>query len=244
MDIQKLLTSGPRTRSPLTERHQKIYVEEYKKTRTVIGKKPFVSRISSFATTWMHRRVASIGGGPLLEIGAGTLNHLRFEPPEIAYDIVEPFTQLYEDNPDKARLRTIFNDIRDIPVAGRKYKRIVSVATFEHLTELPFTIARSGLLLEPGGYLQIGIPSEGGLAWGLAWRLTTGLAYRLRTGLDYKTLIRHEHVNQAREIVALCRYFFANVKQAYFPLPGIHFSLFIYLECSALDLDKCRAYGR
>ena len=105
-----------------------------------------------------------------------------------------------------------------------------------------FTLARSGSLLQENGCFLAGIPSDGGLLWGLAWRFFTGLAYKLRTGLSYKTLVRHEHINRADEIIALVRYFFDDVKVKYFPLPGINYSVFIYLECWKPKLEVCRKY--
>lgn len=177
----------------------------------------------------------------MLEIGAGTLNHVAFEPEHIPYDIVEPFTALYIDHPLKSRLRHIYQNIRDVPEKSR-YQRIFSIAALEHLTELPFCLAQSGCLLETDGIFQAGIPAEGGLLWGLAWRCSTGLAYRLRTGLDYKTLIRHEHINTAQEILALVRYFFKNVKVKFFPLPSFHFSVFLYIEATQPDAARCREY--
>ncbi|MCC7259891.1 MAG: class I SAM-dependent methyltransferase [Alphaproteobacteria bacterium] len=239
-DIAALLADFPRTRPPLTEAHQRVYAEEYKKTRG--DNKPLTSKLSSGVSGWMHRKVAaSHKPGAVLELGAGTLNHLPFESENASYDIVEPFTYLHEGNTRHARIRNVYKDIAEIPDSAR-YGRIISVAVLEHLSELPYAIARSGLLLEEGGVFQAGIPSEGGLAWGLAWRCSTGLAYRLRTGLDYKTLMRHEHINRADEILAVARHFFGAVRLEYFPLPGLHASLFIYLECTRPDLARCREY--
>ena len=240
MDIEKLISSYPRSRPPLTPAHEAIYVQEYVKSRAEKAGRPLVSRIFSAAAHWMHHRVASINAGTVLEIGAGTLNHLKFEKSARPYDVVEPFIKLYEQGQDKGRIRKRFDDIQDIP-SGQKYNRVISIATFEHLTDLPRAIAKSGLLLEPDGHLQIAIPSEGGLGWGLAWRLTTGLAYRARTGLDYKTLMRHEHINRASEIVALSEHFFGTVKKSHFPLPGLQLSVFTYLECSEPNLDRCKS---
>lgn len=239
-DITALLATYPRTRPPLTSAHQQVYEAEYKKTRG--ENKPLTSRVSSGISTWMHRKVASVSAtGAMLEIGAGTLNHVPFEKGNSAYDVVEPFTALYHGNPLLSRLRNIYPDIRNVP-ADTRYQRIFSVAALEHLIELPYCIAKSGLLLEKGGIFQAGIPAEGGLLWGLAWRCTTGLAYRLRTGLDYETLMRHEHINTAPEILALVRYFFRKVKVHYFPLPLLHFSVFLYIEAAQPDEERCISY--
>ncbi len=240
-EIERLLATWPRTRPPLSPAHEKVYAEEYKKTRNDgAAEQPLVSRLAAYVSEWMHRKIVAVQvPGAVLEIGAGTLNHLPFEPPLPAYDIVEPFTHLFEDSPRKSSLRTIYPDIRSIPMESR-YGRILSVAVLEHLTELPFAVAKSGLMLQEGGVFQAGIPGEGGFLWGTAWRMSTGIAYRLRTGLDYKTLMRHEHINTAREIVAVVQHLFADVKIRHFPLPFIHGSLFLYIEARQPRLDICR----
>lgn len=241
MDIQKLLNSYPRKRSPLTERHEAIYEKEYKLNR---GGKTFFSSLSQKTESWMHRQIAGRRkAGSILEIGAGTLNHLGYESPEktTAYDIVEPFENLYKNNPQLSRLRRIHKDIAEIP-QGEFFDRILSVAVLEHLTDLPSIVARSALHLREGGIFQHGIPSEGGLTWGLSWRLTTGLAFRLRTGLSYQTLMRHEHVNRAPEILEVVRYFFGKVSVKRFPFKGHHFSFYTYLEAAQPNRARCEAF--
>lgn len=245
INIETLLASYPRTRPPLPDAHQKIYAQEYKATRSDGERRqPLVSRMLTPVREWMHRHVASgKRQGAVLEIGAGTLNHLPFEQGVEAYDIIEPFTYLFEDNPTKSQLRHIYGNIRAIPEDAR-YGRIVSVAVLEHLEELPYTIAKSALMLEEKGLFQAGIPGEGGLAWGLSWRCSTGLAYKLRTGLPYAPLMRHEHINRADEILAVIRHCFTEVKVRYFPLPFIHGSLFLYIEASQPKREVCETLVR
>ena len=77
---------------------------------------------------------------------------------------------------------------------------------------------------------QAGIPSEGGLLWWLGWRLSTGLGFYLRTGLDYGVLMRHEHVNNAQEIIAVVTHFFENVTVVRFPTPICQLSFYSYIK--------------
>ena len=178
--------------------------------------------------------------GPTLELGAGTLNQLKYEPDVGPYDIVEPFASLYADAPELPRLRNIYADVADVP-EGATYDRITAVATFEHICNLPEVIARAGTLLSPDGSLRISIPSEGTPLWTLGWKLTTGLEFRLRHGLDYGVLMRNEHVNTAREIEALLRHFFTDVRSSVFGLSR-GMSLYQFHECRSPDLAKCRQY--
>ncbi|MBI4365613.1 MAG: class I SAM-dependent methyltransferase [Deltaproteobacteria bacterium] len=246
MDIETLLATYPRTRAPLPPAHQAVYEREYKLNRT---RASFITKLSGALEEWMHRRIAAEAeaaggsGGAVLEIGAGTLNHLPFEPADRArdYDVIEPFRALYEGSPWADRVRRCYADIGELP-AEAAYDRIVSVAVLEHLVDLPGIVARAGLHLRARGVFQHGIPSEGGFLWGLAWRLTTGVGFRLRTGLPYGALIRHEHVNTAKEIVRIVRHFFADVKTARFPLPLPHASFYTYLCARHPRRDRCAQY--
>lgn len=235
IELERLLASYPRERPPLSAAHERVYEQEYKLNRR--GERA-IEGLAKKLEGWMHQQVARHRDAPVLEVGAGTLNHLPFEPAVQPYDIVEPFKALYEDSPLLSRVRSAFDSQADIP-EGRRYRRIVSVAVLEHMTDLPRELARSGLALEDGGVFQAGFPSEGGLLWWLGWRFTTGMTYYLRTKLDYGVLMRHEHVNQAPEILSLVRYFFEDVAAKRFPLPHHQLSLYVYIEARHPLRDRC-----
>lgn len=193
--------------------------------------------------SWMHRCVAAgVTEGILLEIGAGNLNHVPYLPLAFTCDAVEPFKELWEDSPYLPRVRRIYSDLREIPQTER-YDCILSIAVLEHLSDLPFVLARSGLLLRSDGTFRAGFPSEGGLLWGVSWRLTTGIAYRLKRGLKYAEIMRHEHLNTASEILTLLGYFFHKIEVARFPLPFLHFSFYTTVIVSQPRIDRCRRFG-
>lgn len=238
MDIDSLLATYPRARPPLSQAHQAAYEREYRLNRE--GRSVATS-ISKKLESWMHRKVAAKrDAAVVLELGAGTLNHLRYEAAG-AYDIVEPFDALFRASPHLSRVRQVYRDVAHVP-GDMRYDRIFSVAVLEHLEALPEVVARCGLLLKEGGMFQAGIPSEGGLLWGLSWRISTGLGYRLRTGLSYKALMRHEHVNSASEIKMILNHFFERTSVEYFPMPAHHASFYTYLEATKPRRASCRAF--
>jgi hypothetical protein len=228
-----ILSRYPKQRPPLPAGYRAIYKRHY-----------LANRLASYRTTtlsrrleaWMHRQVAADAAGDgrrvTLEIGAGTLNHLPYEPGCGPYDVVEPFRALYADSPMRGRVRRIYGDIVHVPI-GERYDRIVSIATFEHLERLPEIVARAALLLADRGVLRVAIPNEGTILWRLGTAVT-GAEFRLRYGLDYQVLMRHEHVNTADEIEAVLRCFFADVRVA---VCGLHRRLAFYrfLECRGPD---------
>jgi hypothetical protein len=234
--LANVLARFPKARPTLPPKLAAIYTRQYLENRA--GATPAAS-LSQRLERWLHRQVAADvrDGAPkaTLELGAGTLNQLAFEPPSDAYDIVEPFEALYRDAPARTRIRDIFTDVSEIP-AGRSYARITSAATLEHICDLPLVLARAARLLTDGGVLRAAIPSEGGLLWRLGWMFTTGLEFRLRHGLDYGLMMAHEHVNDALEIETLVAALFEEVEVKSFGL-GRQLSLYRFIAARRPRLD-------
>jgi hypothetical protein len=235
------LNSFPKIRPELPPEYRAIYTQQYQENR---GGETTASSLSQKMEAWLHRQVAKdVVGLPeapsTLEIGAGNLNQLRHEPKCDAYDIIEPFAELYEASPLLSRIRKVYADISDVPTNSR-YDRITSIAAFEHICNLPEVVARAGLLLNQGGTLRVSIPSEGTFLWTLGWKMTTGLEFKLKHGLDYGVLMRNEHVNTASEIEAVLRHFFTQVKGRSFGLSK-RVSLYQFFECKLPDRTRCTA---
>jgi hypothetical protein len=240
--IDVILNRFPKIRPELPDSYKRIYEKHYKENRQGCS---MASWWSQKLESWMHKKVASDlkcnnKELPTLEIGAGTLNHLPYEPSIKPYDIVEPFSELYKLSPRLNYIRKIFHDIKEIP-PNYKYERVISIATFEHIANLPEVVSRISFLLTHGGKLRVGIPSEGTLLWGLAQKLTTGLEFKLRYGLDYGVLTKHEHINTAKEIEEILQYFFSNVRYGVFGL-NRNISLYQFFVCSNPCIDKSESY--
>lgn len=236
-----MFSQFPKQRAPLPPEYAAIYLQHYRNSRE--GNSGILS-LAQKAERWMHRKVAEdvTGSSPkaTLEIGAGNLNQLPYEPHSQPYDIIEPFRELYESSPHRGRLRNIYEDISEIP-SEHRYDRITSVAVLEHICNLPELVARAALLLADGGSFRAGIPSEGTILWRLGWQMTTGPAFRARHNLDYKVLMRYEHVNTAREIEEVLRYFFAETRTSVFGLVR-SLSFYQFFACSKPALERCRNY--
>ena len=239
-DIYELLASYPRKHPALPKEYQDIYVRHYKE------KREGATRVSALARTfdgWHHPNVAKPrrggAGNKTLEIGAGTLNQLDYERPEI-YDIAEPFQELYKNSANLKYVRNIYSDISEIQ--HEKYDRITSIGCFEHVEDLPRMVYLTTGLLNKNGRLCISIPNEGRLLWKAAYTVTTGREFEKRYGLKYETMIRHEHINTADEIEQILKYYYKNVKLSLFGI-GKTFSMFRYYECSVPKNRKGRFSG-
>ncbi|MEZ0239390.1 MAG: class I SAM-dependent methyltransferase [Chloroflexota bacterium] len=242
-----MVAGWPKSRPELPESYQRIYLEHSRQNR---GGLYTTTSLSQRLEEWMHRRVAAdvaagaagsatagskggaFAGAPgqrpsTLEIGAGTLNQLRFEPAVGPYDIVEPYRELYDGSELLARVRRRYADIAEIDPAAR-YDRITSIAVFEHIPDLPPVVARAALLLADGGTLRVGIPNEGTILWRLG-TLVTGFEFKRRYGLDYQVLMRYEHVSTADEIEAVVRLYFGDMKRSVLGL-NRRLAVYRYLE--------------
>jgi len=232
----------PKIRQKLPYEYEKIYKSNYKENRE--GNTLF-SSLSLKSEAWQHIQVAkdiarNHNRKITLEIGAGTLNHLPYEPDNMEYDIIEPQKELYENSKLLNRVRNIYNDIYEIP-RSNKYHRIISCNTFEHICNLPEVIAYGGLLLKKNGMMRISIPSEGTLLWTLSWKLTRSIEFKIKYGLSYGLLMKYEHVNTAKEIDDILQYFFNNIE---IKVMGLNksLSLYYFYTCSSPREERCAQY--
>jgi len=231
----------PKVRRQLPPEYEAIYKEEYQRNRSGKGT---AAGIAVRLEQWMQRKVAMHPQtSPLLELGAGTLNHVPLEDDVDLYDVVEPFIDLYRDSPYVRRIRHFYPDISDIPPEN-SYARIISVAVLEHVLDLPALVAHACLLLKDGGRFVAGVPSEGGLLWSFAWRFGTGLDFWLRRRLTYGVLMRYEHVNTAKEIIAVLNIFFNSVSVDRFPLRLLHGSFYTFIEAKIPRKDLAAHFLR
>lgn len=231
----------PKTRPPLPDAYLALYEREYLANRTSGG---LANRIARKLEGWMHVKVrgaARKAREEVLELGAGSLNHLAWEGDVAAYDIVEPFRALFEGSESLASVRQVYGQLSEIP-AGRQYDRILSVAVLEHMLDLPKEIALACTHLHDDGVFCAGFPSEGGWLWEMAWRYGTGTAFRRRTGLDYAVMMRHEHVNTADEIESCVRYFFNDVSLYRFPTGMRSLSLYTFVAATGANRARCSQF--
>ncbi|WP_203532695.1 class I SAM-dependent methyltransferase [Draconibacterium halophilum] len=220
-----MISQFPKSRIQLPEEIKAVYDLHYKSNREG---NTAASGLAQMMEAWMHKKVAAdvkpIHEKRTLEIGAGTLNQLCYEKSS-HYDIVEPYDKLYQNSQYLSSINKVYNDIREVE-STNKYDRITSIATFEHILDLPAVVAKTCLLLASKGTLRTSIPNEGTPLWTMGWRLTTGLEFYLKYRVDYGILMKYEHVNSAKEIEDVLSYFY-NIN-----------------ECDVLGLNKAVGFYR
>lgn len=229
------MTVWPKNRPPLPSQYQAVYEQHMNINRTGGSG---LNKLALKFEEWMHRAVAHPPAADVLELGAGSLNHLRWESHASRYDVIEPLEALvHEAQGSQTRATTYLGSYPELVAAAGKgpavYDKVVSVAVLEHLEDVPAVVAASAVLLREGGTFAAGIPSEGGALWSAAWRTTTGPAFRRRYGLDYGVLMTWEHINTAQEIERIVQSIFRRVEVRRWPGPTLNTSLYTCLRATS-----------
>jgi len=183
---------------PIKKNFNKLYLN---------NRQNFLSQLSE---RWLHLSINDRERkNKTLEIGAGTLNHLKYEIKK-HYDIIEPKKFLYKNSINKRLVNKSYKNISQ--TRNYFYERIISCATLEHITDLPEYLYTSSLKLKKNGYQQHSIPCEGYPMWNISWFLFSGLLFKLKYGYSFKYVQENEHVNNFDEIVSLISFFYKKVE--------------------------------
>ena len=223
------------SKQKLPKEYEKIYKDiylEYANSNT------FIRKIISFFESWYHIKIRNSHkkAENILEIGAGALNHVKFEKNFTIYDVIEPKKFLFNSSKKKHNnlITNYFADIKDIP-KDYKYDKIISIAVLEHVEDLKELLAEIKKRLVKNGSFIVAIPAEGEFLWWLGWRLTSGISFWLKYKLDYGVIMRFEHINKADYIINLLnQYFFINEIES-FPTNLKNLRLYIYIKCTLKD---------
>jgi SAM-dependent methyltransferase len=178
-------------------------------------------------------------GERTLEIGAGLGEHLGAEPAfarerYVAAELRPEMAAVIRERHPGVEVVTA-DCQRRLPFEDASFDRVLAIHVLEHLPDLPAALAEIRRLLKPGGRFVAVIPCEGGLAYGLARRISAQRIFERRYGMSYKWFVETEHLNVPREIIEECRAHFRIVRRRHFPLavPLIALNLVIGLELVA-----------
>lgn len=160
-------------------------------------------------------------GTKTLEIGAGLGEHLAFEPcQDERYCAIELRGEMAETIEHKyPRVQTIVGDCQQrLPLEDASFDRALAIHVLEHLPDLPSAVAELRRVLTNRGQLVAVIPCEGGLAYGLARRISAQRIFERRYNVSYDWFVESEHINLPREIISELTERFEIVERRYFPL--------------------------
>ncbi len=160
-----------------------------------------------------------------LEIGAGLGGHIPYEKLSTDQEQNYHALELRENMAEKIRSRfpkvqACVGDCQQrLRFADGYFDRIIAVHVLEHLPDLPSTILEMHRLCDPTrGVFSVVIPCEGGLAYGLARKISAQRIFEKRYRQPYRWFIEREHINRPREILRELAAFFDVTHCTYFPL--------------------------
>jgi len=156
-----------------------------------------------------------------LEIGAGLGEHASWEDLSnqdyYHLDYRKEFTDLLAKKFGDSQ--SILADIQEkVDLPAESYDRIVALHVLEHLPSLVKAVVEIVRLLKKDGFFDVVIPCEGGLAYGIARKISAQRYFEKRFKMDYIPIVKTEHVNMGYEIVRLLELFFNFETSSFFPL--------------------------
>ncbi len=118
------------------------------------------------------------------------------------------------------------------------FERVLAIHVLEHLPNLPAAVAEAHRVCAKDGVFSVVIPCEGGLAYGLARRISAQRIFQQRYKQPYGWFIEREHVNRPDEIVGELEKYFQLSPATYFPffIPSQQLNLVIGLTCRPRQL--------
>lgn len=172
----------------------------------------------------------------ILEVGAGTCEHLKFVRHKFENYIVsdidestlsEGLAKIKQFNIENISIATHSANI--LPYEDNTFDRVIATHILEHLTNPHEALKEWKRVLKVGGTLSILIPTDPGLMW----RIGRHLGPRkkaLEQGFNYEYIMAREHINSSFNLIALIKFYFPNAKLGWWPLPFkfVDINLFIY----------------
>ncbi len=233
----------PKTFPPLTDEQKRISDDFMKHWHEVLPKS--YSAADHFNHTYAIRNAPRTFLSTL-EIGAGLGEHITYEnlSAEQAknYYAVDIRANMIEEL--KRRHPHVNATLADcqarMPFPDGHFDRVLAIHVLEHLPNLPLAIQEAyRLCRKDGGVFSVVIPCEGGLAYGIARRISAQRIFEKRYKQPYKWFIEREHLSRPDEIITELEKYFEITHKALFPLvvPIITLNLFIGLTLKPKKLD-------
>jgi len=229
--------SWPKTRPELTPEQEAVMEDWYGHFLANVLPDSF-GWIERFNHTYALR--SSLEGSRTLEVGPGNGSHLSYEdlPRQEEYVALELRESLSSTITDQyPNVRIVVGDCQatlDFP--DETFDRVLAIHVLEHLDNLPAALREIARVMKPTARFSVVIPAEGGLGYGLGRRLTVQRQFERRYDMPYEWIIRYEHINRAREVMAELQRTFRIEQRSFFPLrvPLVDLNLVIGLTLSRL----------
>jgi SAM-dependent methyltransferase len=240
-------TTWPKTFPPLTPEQERIRTDFAKYWLEILPRR--YAAVERFNHSYPVN-TAPAAFRRTLEIGAGIGEHLEYERLTTAQEREYYALELRQNHTEVIqrrfpRVQAITGDCQQrLPFADDRFDRVLAIHVLEHLPNLPAAAREIYRVCDKQcGIFSVVIPCEGGLAYGVARRISAQRIFEKRYRQPYRWYIERDHVNRPREILEVLAPYFTVVQKAYFPLrvPAIFCNLVIGLTLRPREKPLCGA---
>jgi len=217
--------------SPSPESHQ-AFIDNYDHAnqRTLAGW--FIQRGHRLLERTLPRNVPH---ARVLEVGAGTGHHVNhLDRPYQAYFMTDHDERMlgiakskFETAVASGRLRLERQDAARLTYPDSSFDRVIATHVLEHIPRPISALEEWHRIVRPGGVISILLPCDPGLLWRIGRTLGPRRTAE-RAGVAYDYLMAVEHVNAIFNLVAVIRYHFERIHEAWYParIPSPDLNLF------------------
>ena len=160
-------------------------------------------------------------GTRTLEVGPGIGGHLEYEDLKRQdYHVLEMREEFCKRLADRLSPRQVHQGSIEErqPFEDGSFDRLIAIHVLEHLRNLPPALDECARLLRPGGFFDVVLPCEGGMAYSFARRISSKRMFESHFKMSYDPIIKAEHVNQLWEVNQELFKRFKPVVRKHFPL--------------------------
>lgn len=184
--------------------------------------------------SWVMRQSHKLGEKPfgadmhfgkVLEIGAGTGEHLAFIRHSFSeYVLTDMDSKTLEIAARKLAGRAdgkiVFETQQgsELPYADNTFDRLIASHVLEHIYQPHLALREWRRVIRDGGVLTVILPTDPGLAWRLGKQLGPR-KNAIARGIAYDYVMAREHVNSCVNLMAILRHYFPSSREAWWPLP-------------------------
>ena len=228
-------TTWPKSRPDLTEEQKRIFSDWYQHWLSKAGMQGRYSFVDRFGHEYAARTFEN--GCKTLDIGAGNGAHLKYEDLDAQeYTALEHSSELIKNiNASYPKAKTVIGDCqKEMDFPDHYFDRVLAIHVLEHLDNLPVTLREVHRILRARGKFSVIIPCEGGMLYSIGRKFSSEKMFKERYHQNYDWLIKYDHVNTAREVLAELKNLFNIDSSQYFPLliPSVDMELVIGLTCT------------
>jgi len=175
--------------------------------------------------------------GRVLEVGAGTGEHLNFVKHGFSQYVLSDLDSntlsvAQQKNAGKHDGKVLFEAQSGLKLsyAENEFDRLIATHVLEHINQPHIALKEWRRVVKDGGQMSILIPTDPGIAWRLGRHFGPRRS-AIAQGIAYDYVMAREHVNSCINLLALIRHYFPVRKESWWPFPVPSVDLNLFFAC-------------